>query len=224
MNYESNSIMAKELKNEIKYRFSFCEEQKEAKRLMLENEVVIITGNPGSGKSAIVAATCLDLIFKKLAHKITLTRPTVEVGKTIGLLPGEKDTKIAPYLEAFMESLHAVYPHPEKIEKVLSEHQITSDAIQFIRGKNISEGSILILEESQNTSKHEMEAVLTRLDHGKIFIIGDLRQKDIPGHSGLELAIELSTKIEGIKHIHLRENHRSGIVKDIIDYLYGVEG
>jgi len=41
------------------------------------------------------------------------------------------------------------------------------------------------------------------------------------GKTGLDFAIELSKHIKGIEHIKLKENHRSGIVGDILDYIYG---
>ena len=34
-------------------------------------------------------------------------------------------------------------------------------------------------------------------------------------------AIDLSKHISGIVHIKLKENHRSGLVGDILDYIYG---
>lgn len=215
--------MAKELKNEIKYAIQFCDEQKEAKRLILDNEIIIITGNPGTGKSAVVACTILDMLFKRQVSKVTLSRPTVEVGSSLGFLPGDLETKVSPYLKAFRDALEKCYPHPEKISKLFEENKIVTDAIQFIRGTNVNDREILILEEIQNSTPKEMEAILTRASGGKIILLGDLRQCDIRGKSGLELAIELSKNIEGIKHIHLKENHRSGIVKQIIDYIYGIE-
>lgn len=214
--------MAKELKNEIKYAIQFCEEQKEAKRLILENEIVIITGNAGSGKSSLVAATVLDLLFKRMVNKVILTRPTVEVGSSLGFLPGDLETKISPYLQAFKDSMERCYPHPDKISKLFEENKVVTDAIQFIRGTNIID-EVLIVDEAQSCTPKEIEAILTRASGGKIVLLGDLRQCDIKGRSGLELAIELSKNIEGVKHIHLKENHRSGIVKQIIDYIYGVE-
>lgn len=214
--------MAKELKNEIKYAIQFCDEQKEAKRLILENEIVIITGNAGSGKSSLVAATVLDLLFKRTVNKVILTRPTVEVGSSLGFLPGDLETKVSPYLQAFRDSMESCYPHPDKISKLFEEGKIVTNAIQFIRGTNVVD-QVLIVDEVQSCTPKEIEAILTRASGGKIILLGDLRQCDIKGRSGLELAIELSKNIEEIKHIHLKENHRSGVVKKIIDYIYGIE-
>ena len=55
----------RERKNEIKYKISLNEEQKEAKRMIRENQITIITGRAGCGKSLVSAVTALDFLFKK---------------------------------------------------------------------------------------------------------------------------------------------------------------
>jgi phosphate starvation-inducible PhoH-like protein len=81
---------------------------------------------------------------------------------------------------------------------------------------------VLVVEEAQNLTKAEMLAILTRLGkNGKIIINGDNEQKDIKDpYNGLSYAIELSKKIDGIKHIKLQHNHRSDLVGKILDYEY----
>lgn len=215
--------MAKELKNEIKYSIQLCAEQKEAKRLILENEIVIITGNAGVGKSSVIAQSALDLKFKRLIDTIFLGRPAKEVGSSLGFLPGDLNSKLQPYNESLVQSMKDCYRDTIKIDKLVEENFIQNLPIQFVRSKNIKERQLYVIDECQNTTAKEMEAILTRASGGKIVLLGDLRQCDIKGKSGLEFAIELSKNIEEIKHIHLKENHRSGVVKKIIDYIYGIE-
>jgi len=92
--------------------------------------------------------------------------------------------------------------------------------VQFIRGKTIDD--ILVVEEAQNLTKAEMLAILTRLGKtGKIIVNGDNEQKDIKdSYNGLSYAIDLSKKIDEIKWIKLKENHRSDIVGKILDFEY----
>ena len=54
----------------ISYDIQLNEEQKEAKRTILENTVTILTGKAGSGKTIVAVATALDLYFKKEIKKI----------------------------------------------------------------------------------------------------------------------------------------------------------
>jgi predicted ribonuclease YlaK len=67
-----------------------------------------------------------------------------------------------------------------------------------------------------------MLAILTRLGKtGKIIINGDMEQQDTKDAiNGLAYIIELSKKIEGIKWIKLKENHRSDLVGQILNYEY----
>ena len=95
----------RERKNDIKYKITLNDEQKEAKRLILDNQIVIITGRAGCGKSLVSAQTALDFLFKKECESVFVTRAAVEVGHSLGFLPGSLDEKFNPYLEAFQENL-----------------------------------------------------------------------------------------------------------------------
>jgi phosphate starvation-inducible PhoH-like protein len=204
-------------------KISLNEEQKEAKRLIIENQIVVVTGRAGSGKSLVCAQTALSFLLDKSVDKILVTRATIEVGKSLGFLPGELDNKFNPYIEAFSENLIKVYDKI-KIEDFVQKEKIAGFPLQFIRGKTIED--ILIVEEAQNLTKHEMLAVLTRLGKtGKIIINGDCDQTDIKNPSGemngLQYLLEMSKRITEIKAINLKENHRSDLVGKILDYEHG---
>jgi len=209
----------RERKNEIKYLVTLNEEQKEAKRLIIENQIVVVTGRAGSGKSLVGAITALDFLNKKMSEKILVTRSAIEVGKSLGYLPGNLDEKFNPYMEALIENLYKCWDK-NKVDELVLNKRIDATPCQFIRGKTIDD--ILIVEESRNLTKHEMLALLTRLGKtGKIIINGDNEQKDIRDEfNGLSYVIELSKKIPEIKWIKLKENHRSDLVGKILDYEY----
>ena len=211
---------SRERKNDIKYLVQLNDEQKEAKRLIRENQVVIITGRAGCGKSLVCAQVALDFLFKKEADNVFVTRATIEVGNSLGFLPGSLDEKFNPYLEAFQENLVKCYDKA-KIEQLVTDKKVLAYPVQFIRGKTIDD--ILIVEEAQNLSKAQMLAILTRLGKtGKIVINGDMEQQDTKDSvNGLAYAIELSKKIQDIKWIKLKENHRSDLVGKILEYEYG---
>lgn len=206
-------------KGEIKYNVVLSEEQKIAKQLIRDNQIVIVTGRAGSGKSLVCAQTALDFLMKKECNNLYVTRAAIEVGNSLGFLPGSLEDKFNPYLEAFVENLHKCYERT-KIDDFVKNKKIMAYPVQFIRGKTIDD--VLICEEAQNLTKEEMLAILTRLGkHGKIIINGDLEQRDIKSsYTGLDYAIELSKKIEGIEYIKLKENHRSDLVGKILSHEY----
>jgi predicted ribonuclease YlaK len=148
----------------------------------------------------------------------------VEVGKSLGFLPGDINGKFDPYMEALIENLNKCCSDKKEVAKLIEENKVKALPVQFIRGKTIDD--ILIVEEAQNLTKGEMLAILTRLGKsGKIVINGDNEQTDIKSNTGeingLSYVIELSKKIEEIKWIKLKENHRSDLVGKILEYEYG---
>ena len=209
----------RERKQEIKYNVTLNEEQKEARRLIIENQIVIVTGRAGSGKSLVCALSALDFLNKKQCDHIFITRATIEVGNSLGYLPGSLEDKFNPYLEAFQENL-VKCADKVKIQTMVKDEKIVAYPVQFIRGKTIDD--ILVVEEAQNLSKAEMLAILTRLGKtGKIIVNGDNEQQDTRDvTTGLTYAIELSKKINDIKWIKLKENHRSDLVGQILNYEY----
>jgi phosphate starvation-inducible protein PhoH len=197
------------------------DEQKEAKRLIVENQIVIITGRAGCGKSLVCAQASLDFLKKKQVNCIYNTRAAIEVGKSLGFLPGSIGEKFDPYMEAFVENLNKCCSDKKEVDKLIEDEKIKALPVQFIRGKTIDD--VLIVEEAQNLTKMEMLAIITRLGKtGKIIINGDNEQKDIKDEfNGLSYIIELSKKIKEIKWIKLKVNHRSDLVGKILDYEYG---
>jgi len=216
----------RERKSEIKSinALQLNEEQKEAKRLIIENQIVVVTGRAGSGKSLVCAQAALDFLKKKQVDCIYNTRAAIEVGKSLGFLPGALNEKFDPYMEALLENLAKCCSDKNEVAKLVQDEKIKALPVQFIRGKTVDD--ILIVEEAQNLTKGEMLAILTRLGkNGKIVINGDNEQIDIKNPtgeiSGLNYVIELSKKIEEIKWIKLAINHRSDLVGKILDYEYG---
>ena len=216
----------RERKSEIKSinAVTLNEEQKEAKRLIIENQVVVVTGRAGSGKSLVCAQAALDFLKKKQVNCIYNTRAAVEVGRSLGFLPGALNEKFDPYMEALVENLSKCCSDKNEVSKLIQDEKVKAIPVQFIRGKTIDD--ILIVEEAQNLTKGEMLAILTRLGKtGKIVINGDNEQTDIKSSTGeingLSYVIELSKKIEEIKWIKLKENHRSDLVGKILEYEYG---
>ena len=213
----------RERKSEIKSinALQLNEEQKEAKRLIVENQIVIITGRAGCGKSLVCAQASLDFLKKKQVNCIYNTRAAIEVGKSLGFLPGSIGEKFDPYMEAFVENLNKCCSDKKEVDKLIEDEKVKALPVQFIRGKTIDD--VLIVEEAQNLTKMEMLAIITRLGKtGKIIINGDNEQKDIKDEfNGLSYIIELSKKIKEIKWIKLKVNHRSDLVGKILDYEYG---
>ncbi len=209
-------------KGEVKMLVSLNEEQKEVKRAIFDGEIIIITGPAGTGKTLAVAHTALDMMFKAELNKVFITRPTQQMGDSLGFLPGSLTEKLDPYLDPFKENLYQCYDRA-KIDTMLKDGRFEGSALQFLRGKTYGKGAMLVVDEAQNTTKLQMLGILTRLGRGgKIVIVGDTSQKDTKEQfDGLSYAIDMAKKIEGIDLIKLKVNHRSDLVARILEFEYG---
>lgn len=204
-------------KEEIKYLITLDDDQKEAKRLVIENQITVITGPAGCGKSLVSANVALDFLNKKQVDSIFVTRAAVETGHSLGFLPGNLSEKFDPYLEAFTENLFKCMDK-SRIETIIKEGKVKAMPVQFIRGKTVDD--LLIVEESQNLTPHEMLAILTRIGKtGKIIINGDPAQRDIKdSFTGLDYVIELSKGVNKVKWVKLKGQHRSDLVSEILEW------
>ena len=214
---ESNWTQKRKPKGPIKFKITLNEEQKEAKRIILENPVNILKGSAGSGKTLLAVQIALDLLFKREIEKVVITRPTV-AKEDIGFLPGDLKEKMDPWLAPIYSNLEMLYDKP-KIEKLLADGIIEILPFPFMRGRTLV-NSCVVVDEAQNVTMNQMEMVLGRLGIGsKMIICGDTSQIDLKNKkdSGLDFMNTLSARVNGVKVITLKKNHRHPIVPDILD-------
>lgn len=165
--------------------------QKMAVAMLREGRsVVVLRGSAGTGKSMIAAWWAATQMKEKASDKIWLLRPAVPTGNTIGLLKGSEEEKLLPYfiqtithLENFMGSGFLHY--------CLEKKKVEMKAIEYLRGYSF-ENCVVLVEESQNFTRDDMEMVLTRLGKNSTLILtGDEKQHDLKGTSGLEQTVQL---------------------------------
>lgn len=216
-----NKTEKRKPKNPIKFGIDLNEEQKLAKAQILENEVTVIRGNAGSGKTLLACQAALDCFFTHKVGKIIIARPAVDADEDIGFLPGSEKEKLEPFLTPIMDNFTQLYGDTktklDKLEKHIELGDIEIAPIGKLRGRTFL-NAFVIIDEAQNLTVKQMEMVLTRLGHNsKMVITGDLRQTDLKCESGLNKLVSLVGKINSLASVQLEQNHRSGIVKEILD-------
>lgn len=184
-----------------------------------EIKLVALQGVAGTGKTLLALATALEQ--KAMYNQIILARPIIPLSnRDIGFLPGGADEKISPYMQPLFDNLKFIksqYKADSRKRKALDEMEENEDlvltALAFIRGRSLA-GVIMIIDESQNLTPHEVKTIITRAGEGtKIIFTGDINQIDTPymdEHSnGLTYLID---KLKGNKlfaHIKLEKGERS---------------
>lgn len=203
-------------KNPIKFQLTLNEEQKEAKRLILNNAITVIKGKAGSGKTLVACQAALDMLFTRQIDSIVITRPTVSK-EDIGFLPGSLAEKMDPWVSPIYANMYNLYKK-EKIDSIIAEGLVEIVPLSFMRGRTFL-NSFIIVDEAQNVTHDQMEMILSRIGiNSKMVICGDLRQNDLKVQSstGFDFLCKLKGKVKEFDIIELQKNHRHSIVDDIL--------
>lgn len=193
--------------------------QKRLVAMAERNDVVFAIGPAGTGKTYTAVALAVRALKNKMVKKIILTRPAVEAGESLGFLPGDLKEKIDPYLRPLYDALDDMIP-ADKLGYYMSTRVIEIAPLAYMRGRTL-DNAFIILDEAQNATDLQIKMFLTRIGaNAKAIITGDITQIDLPKNqrSGLEKAIRILRKIDGIAHIELDEEDvvRHRLVKAII--------
>jgi phosphate starvation-inducible PhoH-like protein len=206
-------------KNPIKFQVQLNEEQKETKSIILVNDITVITGQAGSGKTLVAVQTALDLLFNKEVEKIIIARPVVTAKEEIGFLPGGIKEKLDPFVAPIYDNAYRVYDK-EKVDMYFERGQIEIVPFAFMRGRNFS-NAFIIVDEAQNVTDPQMEMVISRLCKGsKMVIVGDTSQVDLKNKkdSGMYfLSKQVAGSIPGVASVILKTNHRHPIVESVLN-------
>ena len=171
-------LISQIIKRKTKEKF-LSESQRKYYDILTKNQITICSGPAGVGKSYISMKAAIDLLSDPSTpyEKIIIVRPAVEAEEKLGSLPGNVEEKLDPYIFPTYYLMNKIIGK-EAREKLKDIDVIEVFALAYMRGMNI-DNSILIFEESQNSTPNQMKLLLTRIGfNSKFFISGDLEQFD----------------------------------------------
>ncbi|MDR0748922.1 MAG: PhoH family protein [Tannerellaceae bacterium] len=185
-----------------------------------ENDLVFAIGPAGSGKTFVAIALAVRALKNREAKKIILSRPAVEAGEKLGFLPGEMKDKLDPYLQPLYDALLDMIPGA-KLKEYMENNVIQIAPLAYMRGRTLSD-AVIILDEAQNTTTHQIKMFLTRLGmNAKMIVTGDVTQVDLPPAvtSGLIQAMHVLKDVKGIGKITFTKNDivRHKLVQRIVE-------
>ena len=185
------------------------------------NEITIVSGLPGTGKTYIACAEALKLIKSKPKYKkILLVKSVTQLkGEELGHLPGDLNEKFDPYLGSFIDNFEKIIG--ESLTRKLRElGLINIQPLAFVRGRSI-DNTIIVVDEAQNITLDNMRTLMTRIgDNSKMIILGDVKQKDLRNKkdSSLEVIIDRFKNMDNFGCVELRDPEdvvRNPIIKII---------
>lgn len=210
---------------------------------MLNPEIDLITcyGQAGTGKTLLAVGAGLSEVFARNFVGLTISRPIIAMGDTVGYLPGTLEEKMLPWLQPIYDALELVLRPdgkpggpgrkrgkqsepaalpaggPKIYEPLLDQGIVEIEALCYIRGRSIP-NRFFILDEAQQLTPLEAKTVITRMSRGsKLIMVGDPAQIDNPyvdsRSNGLVYARK---KMEGqpfAAHVTLSKGERSQLAE-----------
>ncbi len=185
-----------------------------------ENDLTFALGPAGTGKTYIAIALAVKALKNREVRKIILSRPAVEAGEKLGFLPGDMKDKIDPYLQPLYDALEDMIP-AVKLKEYMESNVIQIAPLAFMRGRTLND-AVIVLDEAQNTTVHQIKMFLTRLGmNAKMIITGDATQIDLPRsvQSGLLQALRVLRDVPGIGRIEFGKKDivRHALVQRIVE-------
>ena len=184
------------------------------------NDLTFALGPAGTGKTYVAIALAVRALKKREARKIILSRPAVEAGEKLGFLPGDMKDQIDPYLQPLYDALEDMIP-PMKLREYMDTKVIQIAPLAFMRGRTLND-AVIVLDEAQNTTPHQIKMFLTRLGmNAKMIITGDATQIDLPRTttSGLIQALKVLRDVKGIGRVEFNKKDiiRHQLVQRIVE-------
>ena len=185
-----------------------------------ENDLTFALGPDGTGKTYLAVAMAVRALKNREVRKIILSRPAVEAGEKLGFLPGDMKDKIDPYLQPLYDALEDMIPNA-KLKEYMETKVIQIAPLAFMRGRTLND-AIVVLDEAQNTTTHQIKMFLTRLGMGsKMIVTGDVTQIDLPRTtaSGLIQALKILRNVKGIGRVEFEKKDivRHHLVQRIVE-------
>jgi PhoH-like ATPase len=176
---------------------------------LLDREIALVTcyGQAGTGKTLLAVAAGLHLFWSQVFSGLTVSRPVVAMGETLGFLPGTLSEKMKPWLQSIYDAFELLLPSgqngemgkrqkkigpaevsatngaaipPKPYTQLIEQGIVEIEALCYIRGRSIP-NRYFVLDEAQQLTPLEAKTVVTRMSKGsKLVMVGDPAQIDNP--------------------------------------------
>ncbi|MEM1209929.1 MAG: PhoH family protein [Planctomycetota bacterium] len=207
--------------------------------LLLDDEIKLVTllGTAGTGKTLVALAAGMAKVFTEQRYdKLLVARPIMPMGRDIGYLPGDKDEKLAAWMQPIFDNLAYLMstrgagsqqadskPNEHRIQQFVDQGKLVLEPLTYIRGRSIPH-QFMIVDEAQNLTPHEVKTIASRVGEGtKLVLTGDINQIDNPyldaSSNGLSYAVERLKGQPLIGHITLAKSERSELASVAADRL-----
>ncbi len=187
-----------------------------------ERSNLILSGAAGTGKTFISTYLALKDVLDKntLQEKLVIVRSAVPT-RDIGFLPGTIEEKEDAYKIPYKIIVNDLFNDKDAWKKLEIAKNIEFVTTSFIRGLTFN-NCIMLIDECQNLTYHELCSMITRLGHNtRIILSGDYYQTDFRNagdREGMEKFIHILEHMTVFDKVEFtwEDIVRSGLVRDFI--------
>jgi predicted ribonuclease YlaK len=193
-----------------------------------EGKHLVAYGCAGTGKTFITLYNALREVLDERTpyEKIYLVRSLVAT-REIGFLPGSYDDKSDIYQIPYKNMVKYMFQMPSDVDfemlygNLKSQETIKFWSTSFLRGTTL-DNSIIIVDEFQNLSGHELDSIITRVgENSKIMFCGDATQSDLQKTNDRNGIVDFMRILRAMPSVDIIEFGiedicRSGLVKEYL--------
>ena len=181
---------------------------------IIENDITVLTGRAGTGKTTIPLAYIMQALESGKYKKcyIVYSYETLKNQKTLGYVKGDDLTKKL-YSSSLGGILSSKFGDMSEVERLIMSGQLDIVPTANLRGVEFGDDSIIICTESQNLDIYALKTLIQRCKTGaKLILEGDiLEQCDTSRSIGLFKMIDTFKGHKCFGCVKLKNNYRSEI-------------
>ena len=182
---------------------------------------LVLNGSAGTGKTFVSLYLALEKIFSKSRSKKLVIIRSVVPTRDLGFLPGTVEEKLSAFETPYQQMCTELFNDKNSYETLKTKNQIEFLSTSYIRGTTFN-NSILIIDECQNLTFHELDSIITRVGNNcRIIFCGDYYQSDFKQAKDKAGIIEFIDIIEHLNRFSVIEFDWKDIVRSdfVRDYI-----
>jgi len=184
--------------------------------VLASNKNLVLSGYAGTGKTYLASYVAYKEVFEGKYNKLVYMRSAVPT-RNIGFLPGNDKEKLEVYESPYVDIATELLGRGDAYEILKKKGLVHFTSTSFVRGINLRD-AVLVVDECQNMSYHELDSIITRLNENcKVIFCGDIRQADLY-KNGLQDFYKVLDAMDEFDFIEFRKEDivRSELVKNYI--------
>ena len=166
--------------HDIKRIKPLTETQNDMFQSYFQGSQIVAAGSAGTGKTflALYLAACDVLKESTEQDHIVIVRSAVPT-RDMGFMPGTLEEKTAHYELPYQDTLAELFGRSKTYDDMKEAGIIKFMTTSYIRGLTW-DNAIVIVDECQNMTFHEINSIMTRIGHNtRIIFTGDFNQTDL---------------------------------------------